>query len=290
MIKKEGRILKGVGGFYYVQTKSKLYECRASGLFRHNKLTPTVGDYVDITLNEDGTAYITDIKERKNLFVRPPVSNVDRVYIITSIANPKTNNWLLDRMILLSLFNGMKPNIVVNKIDLDMKNSEKLIDEYTSSGFNVLGTSIEDKLSIDILSDQIDHRSTVFMGASGVGKSSLINLIADMDLEVGEVSKKTARGRHTTRHVEIYPYGDDSFIIDTPGFSSLSLSFIENQQQLESLYEEFNKFKPCKFHNCLHLNEPNCSVKKAVFNEEIQKFRYDNYKDFQEEIKNRQLY
>lgn len=286
----KGRIVKGVGGFYYVDTGDNIYESRAAGLFRLKEITPTVGDYVKIQIDEEKLAYVTEILPRKNLFIRPPVSNVDDVYIISSIAKPQTNNWLIDRMILLSRYNGMDPNIVINKIDLYPQKSHELIEDYRDSGFNVIGTSIEKKESTEVLAKKIDHKSSVFMGPSGVGKSSLINIIADLDLETGKVSSRTERGKHTTRHVEIYPYGKDSFIIDTPGFSSLDLGFISDTSELESLYYEFKNFGPCKFHNCLHVNEPGCAVKNAVEKQIIRKFRYENYLSFHEEVKSRRRY
>lgn len=282
----EGRIIKGIGGFYYVETPEKIYESKASGLFRLHDMTPTVGDYVEIELNTDGTAYIKGILPRKNIFIRPPVSNIDEVFIIMSVSHPEFNNWLVDRMILLSRFNGQNPNIIINKSDLDEEKSMKLKKEYEESGFNVLITSEKNHDSIEKLKEIIKAKSTLFMGPSGVGKSTLISLISGHDLETGRVSDKTSRGKHTTRHVELLHYDINSYIIDTPGFSSLSLDFVEDVNNLESLYYEFHN-RNCRFNDCMHINEPNCGVKKAIEDEKIEHFRYDNYLSFHNEIKNR---
>lgn len=290
MMQKKGRIIKGIGGFYYVESSGSIYESKASRLFEYKNIRPTVGDYVEININDDESAYITKIFDRKNLLLRPPVSNVDQILIIASVESPKINKWLIDRMILLSRLNGLDPHIVVNKYDLNEKEALDIQKSYQSSGFDTHVSSLEDQESISNLKSILNHESTVLMGPSGAGKSSLINEIAQMNLETGKVSEKTSRGKHTTRHVEIYPYSGDSYLIDTPGFSSLSLDFISDTSHLESLYKEFDEFKPCKFNNCLHIKEPKCSVKQAIQDDKLENFRYENYLDFHEEIKQRRIY
>lgn len=283
----KGRILKGIGGFYYIKSNGKVYESRASSLLRLNNLTPTVGDYVEFEYTNDNKAYIKDIIDRKNIFIRPPVANVDEVLLIASVLEPKYNLQLIDRMILLSRFNGVEPKIVINKKDLDGKLAHELAKSYKNSGFKVLITSKEDKNSINKIREIISKKTIVFMGTSGVGKSTLVSKLTNIEIDTGAVSKKTSRGRHTTRHVEMFEYAENSYYVDTPGFSSLSLDFIEDIYQLEALYHEFRYFGQCKFSNCFHINEPNCSVKDALENKRIVNFRYENYVYFHNEIINR---
>lgn len=286
MIQK-GRILKGVGGFYYVKSGEKLYESKASALFRIRSLTPIVGDYVEFEINDDGTAYIKDIKDRSNLFIRPPVSNVDEIFIIVSIKNPNLNYQLIDRMILLSRYNGVEPIIIINKSDLDPEETEKVKSDYEKAGFKVHSSSLYDEESYEKIRKFISKKTTVFMGVSGVGKSTIISHLIDKDLEVGEISEKTSRGKHTTRHVELLEYDEDTYIVDTPGFSSLGLDFVEDVYDLEAHYYEFHELGRCKFSDCLHINEPKCIVKEGKEKDLIQDFRYNNYVSFYDEIRNR---
>lgn len=284
---EKGRILKGIGGFYYLKSGDKIYQSRASSLFRIRNLTPTVGDYVEFEITEDNNAYIKDIIPRKNLFIRPPVANVDEVLLIISIMEPKFNLQLIDRMILLSRYNGVEPKLIINKSDLDLDGANKLYTDYKKAGFEVHITSYKDKDSIEEIKNLISKKTIVCMGTSGVGKSTLISHLTNLDLEVGEVSEKTSRGKHTTRHVELLEYSESSYIVDTPGFSSLSLDFINDIYELEELYPEFKELGMCKFSNCIHINEPQCVVKDALIDEKIQEFRYKNYVYFNEEINNR---
>lgn len=283
----QGRILKGIGGFYYVISNGILYESKATALFKKDNIKLAVGDYVKFDINDDGTAYIRDLIERKNLFIRPPVSNIDAVFLVISIDKPKYNTQLLDRMILLSSFNGIEPTIIINKVDLDFDKAKSLLCDYEEAGFKVILTSQEDNDSIQKIKEFINHKTILFMGVSGVGKSTLISHLTETSLETGIVSTKTNRGKHTTRHVELLNYGKDSYIVDTPGFSSLALDFVEDIYHLENLYYEFNQSSGCKFNNCLHINEPKCVIKDLVDKGIIKKFRYENYKYFHEEIKNR---
>lgn len=282
-----GRILKGIGGFYYVKSGDKVYESRASSLFRIRGLTPTVGDYVEFEHTDDGKAYIKDIINRKNLFIRPPVANVDEVLLIVSVEAPKYNTQLIDRMILLSRYNGIDPILIITKSDLNEKGATNLSKDYRDAGFEVHVTSYDDEDSIEEIKNLISKKTIVFMGASGVGKSTLISHLTDLDLEVGKVSEKTSRGKHTTRHVELLEYSDSSYFVDTPGFSNLALDFIEDVNELEGLYYEFSELGMCKFSNCVHINEPKCVVKEALEENKIKEFRYKNYLYFNEEISNR---
>lgn len=283
-----GRIIKGVGGFYYIAFEGDIYESKATALFRKNNIKLAVGDYVEFFINDDGTAYIKDIILRENIFLRPPVANVDDVFIVISSKEPNINLQLVDRMILLSFYNGIKPTIIVNKTDIDMDGSVEIKDKYENSGFEVHLSSIIDEGSVSEIHSLTTGKTIMFMGVSGVGKSSLISKLIGKDLETGDISKKTSRGKHTTRHVELLSYEDNSYIVDTPGFSSLSLDFLENDRELESYYPEFKKYE-CKFNNCKHIDEPKCGVKDALENKEIEKFRYENYLYFVNELKNRRF-
>lgn len=282
-----GRILKGIGGFYYVYSAGKIYEAKATNLFKKDNIKLAVGDYVKFDINDDGTAYIRDLIERENIFIRPPVSNIDEVFIVISIDNPKYNYQLIDRMILLSRYNGINPTIIINKTDLDLQESESVKNDYENAGFQVILTSQDDEESIDNIKDYINKKTILFMGVSGVGKSTLISHLTSLHLETGKVSEKTNRGKHTTRHVELLNYDTDSYIVDTPGFSSLGIDFIDDEYKLEELYFEYNKLSGCKFNNCLHVNEPKCVIKEMVNNGDLQNFRYENYLYFYNEIKNR---
>ncbi len=283
-----GRIIKGVGGFYYIAFEGDIYESKATALFRKNNIKLAVGDYVEFFINDDGTAYIKDIILRENIFLRPPVANVDDVFIVISSKEPNINLQLVDRMILLSFYNGIKPTIIVNKTDIDMDGSRKIKEKYENSGFEVHLSSIIDEGSVSEIHSLTTGKTIMFMGVSGVGKSSLISKLIGKDLETGDISKKTSRGKHTTRHVELLSYEDNSYIVDTPGFSSLSLDFLENDRELESYYPEFKNYE-CKFNNCKHIDEPKCGVKDALENKEIEKFRYENYLYFVNELKNRRF-
>lgn len=283
-----GRIIKGVGGFYYIAFEGDIYESKATALFRKNNIKLAVGDYVEFFINDDGTAYIKDIILRENIFLRPPVANVDDVFIVISSKEPNINLQLVDRMILLSFYNGIKPTIIVNKTDIDMDGSVEIKEKYENSGFEVHLSSIIDEGSVSEIHSLTTGKTIMFMGVSGVGKSSLISKLIGKDLETGDISKKTSRGKHTTRHVELLSYEDNSYIVDTPGFSSLSLDFLENDRELESYYPEFKNYE-CKFNNCKHIDEPKCGVKDALENKEIEKFRYENYLYFVNELKNRRF-
>lgn len=281
-----GRIIKGVGGFYYVKSNNKIYESKATALFRMKSQTPTVGDYVLFDINDDGTAYIKEIKDRRNLLIRPPVSNVDEIFIVVSIKAPKLNYQLIDRMILLSRYNGVEPTIIINKVDLDVEGAKVVKNDYEKAGFEVHLASLKDEESYDEIREMISKKTAVFMGVSGVGKSTIISHLIGKELKTGKVSQKTERGKHTTRHVELLEFEEDSYIVDTPGFSSLRIDFIEDVYELESLYYEFHELGQCKFNDCLHIKEPKCVVKLGKEEGKIQDFRYENYLTFHEEIKN----
>lgn len=290
----EGIITKGIGGFYYVQTSEDIYECRARGLFREENTTPLIGDRVLIRVSEeDNTGYIEKIYGRKSQLVRPPVANVTQAIIVMSIKNPDINCWLLDRFLVMAEHENLNVKICLNKIDLVDKEEISLVDNiYTKAGYVVLKTSTKTNEGISELRKILEDNITVFAGPSGVGKSSLLNNI-DLKLELitGEVSKKTTRGKHTTRHVELIDLNFNSYVLDTPGFSSLNLDFIESEIQLSSYFKEILEFSDrCKFISCLHHKEPGCEVKRQVEKGNISRVRYENYLRFLNEIKNTRRY
>lgn len=289
-----GRIIKGIGGFYYVETEKGVYECKARGLFRKHNTIPLVGDKVLIRVSEeDNTGYIEEIMDRSSQLIRPPVANITQAIIVMSIKEPDINLWLLDRFLVMAEYEGLDTIICINKIDLTKNEElESIVNIYNKAGYSVVMTSAKTRDGIEELKRKLKNNITVFAGPSGVGKSSLLNKIDKrLGLETGEISKKTARGKHTTRHVELIDIGSNSYVLDTPGFSSLSLNFIKEEVQLSSCFREIDKYShKCKFSGCLHYKEPGCEVKKQMELGNINKIRYENYINFLEEIRNTRRY
>ncbi|MFA5577137.1 MAG: ribosome small subunit-dependent GTPase A [Tissierellaceae bacterium] len=289
----EGIIVKGVGGFYYVNTADGIVECRARGLFREENQTPLVGDKVRIRLNpEDGSGYIEEIFRRKTHLIRPQVANITQAIIVMSIKDPILNTWLLDRLIVMVEREGLKITICLNKRELAPKEVDRVSDIYRSAGYNLIGTSVETGEGIEELKKELKGNISVFAGPSGVGKSSILNIInKDLRLETGKISQKTRRGKHTTRHVELLRLDENSFVLDSPGFGSLSLDFIEEESQVKEYFREIKSHgKGCRFNSCLHVNEPGCQIKALVEKGIINRARYENYLSFLEEIKNTRRY
>lgn len=284
-----GKIIKGIGGFYYVDTELGIYECRARGIFRKDKITPLVGDRVKISIvdEESKKGVVEEIDKRYTELVRPPIANVDKVLIVFAITNPKPNLSLLDRFIVLAEKENLEIVIVLTKADLD---EDSMLDElkgiYELSGYKVIPVSNKTKLNIDKIKEELKNNVVVFAGPSGVGKSSLLNEIdINFKLQIGEVSDKIKRGKHTTRHAELLKLECGGMVADTPGFSSLTLDDIEDVE-LKSYFIEFDEFDDCRFGSrCVHENEPSCSVKEAVEEGKISKKRYDSYIQLLNEIR-----
>ncbi|WP_333637740.1 ribosome small subunit-dependent GTPase A [Tissierella praeacuta] len=288
-----GIIVKGIGGFYYVRTKSDIVECRARGVFREEKLTPLVGDKVRIRISdEDNTGYIEEIYPRTSKLLRPPVANITQAIIVMSIKGPDINPWLLDRFIIMAEHENLDIVICINKSDLAEERALDLKSIYKNIGYKVINTSIVTGEGIDELKELLNNNISVFAGPSGAGKSSLLNTVNEnFKLETGNVSFKTKRGKHTTRHIELLELHDNTFVLDSPGFSSLNIDFIEQEIELKNYFREIYKYgDKCRFISCLHKNEPNCEVKKQVEEGNIRKERYENYLLFLEEIKNIRRY
>ena len=285
----EGRIIKGIGGFYYIETEKGLYECRARGIFRKNKITPLVGDFVKISVvDEDNKkGVVEEIQERKTELVRPPIANVNKALIVFAVKNPTPHLSLLDRFIVLAERENLEIVIILTKIDLDDDNTfEKIKNIYEPCGYKVIGVSNLENKNIDKVKEELKDNTVVFAGPSGVGKSSLLNQIdSNFQLKTGDVSDKIKRGKHTTRHAELFELKFGGMVADTPGFSSLTLDDIEDID-LKDYFIEFEDYDDCKFGSrCIHQNEPTCAVKEAVENGEIPKERYESYIQLLNEIR-----
>ena len=286
----EGRIIKGIGGFYYIETEKGLYECRARGIFRKNKITPLVGDRVSISVvdEENKKGVVEEIEERDTELVRPPIANVDKALIVFAIKNPSPNLSLLDRFIVLAEKENLEIVIVFTKVDLDTDGEllGELKDIYEVSGYKVISVSNKLKLNIDKIKEELKENTVVFAGPSGVGKSSLLNEVdKNFELKTGEVSDKIKRGKHTTRHAELLKLECGGMVADTPGFSSLTLDDID-ESELKEYFIEFDKYDECRFGSrCIHENEPSCAVKEAVENGDISKKRYESYIQLLNEIR-----
>lgn len=290
----EGIITKGIGGFYYVKTERGVYECRARGLFREVNITPLIGDRVLIReVDSDKTGYLEKIFERTTELKRPTVANVTQAVIVASAKDPVPNLWLMDRFLVLAEEVGINIIIVINKVDLDDKHFvDSICETYESAMYKVILTSTKSDDGIEKLRVALKDNVTVFAGPSGVGKSSLLNRVQpDLKLETGEISNKTKRGKHTTRHVELLELQIGGFVLDTPGFSSLNIDFIEQEEDLKYYFREIEEYSTqCKFNDCIHINEPGCQVIKRVETGDISKTRYENYLSFIKEIRNIRRY
>lgn len=291
-----GKITKGIAGFYYVyeEKSGKLYECKAKGIFRKQKIKPLVGDNVEFEIVDEAEAKgnISDILPRKNFLIRPAVSNVDQAFIIFSVVHPNPNLNLLDRFLVQMSREGIQSVICFTKKDLATEEERReAAATYEKSGCIVLFTSAKQKEGIEEVLKQLDGKTTVVAGPSGVGKSSLINLLQkDINMETGAISKKIERGRHTTRHSQLIPINQATYIMDTPGFTSFSIQNME-KEELRHFYPEMKGYEgKCRFQGCVHIKEPDCAVKRAVEEKKISENRYKNYVEIYEELKDIKKY
>lgn len=282
-----GKILKGIGGFYYVEAEGNLYECKARGVFRKEKITPLVGDDVQISVEENGKNSIDKIFERRNFFKRPPISNVDNLVVVSSTCDPKPNFLIIDRLTAVAMHKNVRPIIVFTKDDLC--DASEFVERYVLSGIETVVVSNETGMGIDSLVKLLEGSTSVFTGNSGVGKSSLLNSIEpDFSLETGAISRKLGRGRHTTRHVELFKTGS-CFIADTPGFSSLDFETndIIKKDELAECFPEFSEYiGTCKFSSCSHTGDKGCKILEALKEGKISESRYESYVTLYNEVKN----
>lgn len=276
----EGRIVKTLSGFYYVACDSEVFECRARGKFRLDGTSPLVGDRVSFIPDNNGKGYIDRVFERRNFFIRPAVANVDTLVFIAANTNPVTDPFLIDRVSVIAEEAGCEFVLCINKTDIDCAN--ELYSTYIGAGFPVVRTSAVTGEGIGELLRLLKGKLCAFTGNSGVGKSSILNaILPGLDISVGEVSDKLGRGRHTTRHVELFDVGNDTFIADTPGFASFDIEMIQtvNKQDLQNDFREFkDHLGKCRFTDCAHLKEPGCAVTQALFEGKIAQSRYNSYK------------
>ena len=291
----KGKICKGIAGFYYVHDgHSRIYECKAKGIFRNQKIKPLPGDNVEFTVlsEAESEGSITAILPRKNQLIRPAVSNVDQALVVFALTSPEPNFNLLDRFLISMEQQNLPTVICFNKQDLDSGAKEQECRErYRGSGNTVVFASVQQEEGMESIRELLRGRTSVLAGPSGVGKSSLMNhLQPEAAMETGAISEKIQRGRHTTRHSEIFNVSDATYICDTPGFTSLNIPELE-KEQIRFYFEEFSEYEgQCRFNGCVHINEPDCRVKEAVEAGLISRRRYTSYVEIYDEVKNKKKY
>ena len=277
-----GILIKGIGSFYEVLLHTgETVTCKARGAFRREGLTPTVGDRVGFERQASGYAQLCEILPRKNLLIRPAVANIDQLLIVVSASHPAPDWMLVDRLIIAATRLNIEPIPVLNKIDTcDDATKQAFLTDYAA--FQTVLVSAESGEGLQALQAQLNGKISCFAGQSAVGKSSLLNrLLPDLKLETGDLSRKTERGRHTTRHAELWSYAGGA-VLDTPGFSLFETDCLE-QEELDACYPEFRNASPCRFPGCMHISEPDCGVKPLVASGELSKARYERYTEIAKE-------
>ena len=291
----QGKIIKGIAGFYYIYAENdEVYECKAKGIFRKDNRKPLVGDNVEIEVldEQEKEGSVTAILPRKNSLIRPAVANVDQAFVVFAMENPKPNFMLLDRFLIMMEKENVPAVICFNKKDLATEEElEFLYETYKSCGYQVILSSTFNGEGLEEIREILKGKTTVVAGPSGVGKSSITNALQEnVQMETGEISKKLKRGKHTTRHSQVIPVGKDTYLMDTPGFSSLYLTDIE-EQKLKDYFPEFREYEDqCRFQGCRHIHEPGCAVKEALNNHKISSLRYEDYLGLHEEIKEKRRF
>lgn len=286
-----GRIIKSLGGFYYVsdsEQKGNIIECRARGAFRQQNVKPCVGDWAQVELTPQGKGYVIEIEERKNSLVRPPLANLDQLVLVVSIADPAPNAFVLDKLIAIAEYQEIEPIIVITKCDL--ADPEEFAQIYRKAGFTVLETKSLQHEGIESVMEILKDKTSAFCGNSGAGKSTLLNAIDPrLSLDTGDISQKLGRGRHTTRHVELYELPSGGFVADTPGFSAVDLEKFQIilKDELAGCFREMRQYEgKCRFRGCSHTKEAGCAVLEAVKNGEISQSRHQSYLNLYELAKN----
>ena len=283
----EGLIIKGIGGFYYVEAADTVYTCIARGKFRKQKVTPYAGDHVKIFVDDDKTGYIDKIADRKNYLFRPPVANIDRLFIISSIIEPSPDTQIIDKSIAAAELKGIEPILIITKTDMNDADTIEWI--YSKAGIKVVSVSSVTNEGIGEVGELLQGCISAFTGNSGVGKSTLLNAIfPNFDIKTAEISQKLGRGKHTTRDVELYKIGENAYVADTPGFSSFDSESNEliDKDNLVFGFREFESYLgKCKFTSCSHTCEKGCEILRAVNEGEITKSRHESYKAIYNEVK-----
>lgn len=286
---RQGLILKGIGGFYYVEAANTVYECKARGIFRKRGATPYAGDRVNILIKEDGNGTIEEILPRKNQMIRPPVANIDQLMVVAATCEPSPSTLVIDKMLALAVDRGIEPVFILSKADLH--GDDGLEEIYRRAGFRTIVFSAITRQGLEEIKACLQGKVTAFTGNSGVGKSSLLNCVEEtLCLQTGEISQKLGRGRHTTRQVELFPLTNGGYVADTPGFSTVDMERYE-QIDKENLPYAFPEFEPymghCRFTSCAHVCEKGCAILDAVENGRISPSRHASYVAMYDEVKDR---
>lgn len=290
-----GKIIKGIGGFYYVHTEpAGVYTCKAKGIFRKEKIKPLVGDNVEIDIleGEDASGNIREILPRKNVLLRPAVANVDQVLVMFAMARPNPSLHFLDRILVSVQSRGIPVVICFNKCDVSTAEERARLSRiYRRCGCSVYFTSVAEGSGIGELKEALEGKTTAMAGPSGVGKSSMVNrMYPEAEMTTGEVSRKIHRGRHTTRHSELFSLGEGTYLLDSPGFGTLWLDELD-KDDLGQYFMEFAEYEPqCRFQGCTHLSEPDCAVRRALDEGEVSPERYESYRELYEELRQMRRY
>ena len=283
-----GKIIKGIGGFYYVEAEGRLYSCKAKGIFRNENIKPLIGDEVEISVidEEKLEGSVDDILPRRNQLIRPALANIDMIIVVQAYAKPAPQLYLLDRYLVSIESLDIPIGVLFNKSDLNHKNYDEI---YSSAGYKVFSTSVKTGEGLGELRRFIDGKCIAFAGPSGVGKSSITNFLCPQaSMETGVISRKIERGKHTTRHSELFCLGSNTFICDTPGFTSVLFNDIPSDRLRFYMPDIAGYEGKCRFNGCLHLAEPECAVKEAAASGELAESRYEAYKKIYEEIYNQE--